>query len=90
MGKFLNIRVYNNPINDRPFTTVLRKAQNKYNIIPPNSNTHKRYKKMAGLSYYNTAKMHSGSIKELENQYKVIQTLVLLHSSCNLSSSFIL
>ena len=73
MGKFLNIRVYNNPLNNKPFTTVLRKARNKYNIIPPNSNTHRRYKKMAGLSYYNTAKMHSGSIKELETSTELFK-----------------
>ena len=67
-GKFLNIRIYNDPNSSRPFTTVLRKENNKYNIIPPNSNTHKKYKKMAGLSYFKTARTHSSSNQELKNQ----------------------
>ena len=75
-GKFLNIRIYNNPNSNKPFTTVLRKSNNKYNIIPPNSNTHPRYKRMAGLSYFNTARMHTTTRKELENQYKVINTIL--------------
>ena len=75
-GKFLNIRIYNNPSSSIPYTTVLRKSQNKYNIIPPNSNTHPRYKRMAGLSYFNTARMHTVTRKELENQFKVINSIL--------------
>ena len=71
-GKFLNIRIYNNPKTKIPLTTVLRKSQNKYNIIPPNSNTHKRYKRMAGLSYFKTARTHTSTSKELQNQFSVI------------------
>ena len=75
-GKFLNIRIYNDPHSSMPFTTVLRKENNKYNIIPPNSNTHQKYKKMAGLSYFKTARTHSSSEKELRNQYRVIHTIL--------------
>ena len=75
-GKFLNIRIYNDPHSSKPFTTVLRKENNKYNIIPPNSNTHQKYKKMAGLSYFKTARTHSSSEKELRNQYRVIHTIL--------------
>ena len=76
LGKFLNIRLYNNPKTNIPFTTVLRKSQNKYNIIPPSSNTHKRYKRMAGLSYFHTARMHTGTTTELKNQFAVIQAIL--------------
>ena len=39
-GKFLNIRIFLQiPNSFRPFTTVLRKENNKYNIIPPKSKT---------------------------------------------------
>ena len=70
-GKFLNIRLYNNPKTMVPLTTVLRKSQNKHNIIPPNSNTHKRYMRMAGLSYFHTARTHTGTSTELQNQFKL-------------------
>ena len=75
-GKFLNIRIYNNPKTKVPLTTVLRKSQNKYNIIPPNSNTHKRYKRMAGLSYFKTARTHTSTSNELQNQFSVIYSIL--------------
>ena len=75
-GKFLNIRIYNNPKAKVPLTTVLRKSQNKYNIIPPNSNTHKRYKRMAGLSYFKTARTHTSTSNELQNQFSVIYSIL--------------
>ena len=75
-GKFLNIRIYNNPKTKVPLTTVLRKSQNKYNIIPPNSNTHKRYKRMAGLSYFKTARTHTSTSTELQNQFSVIYSIL--------------
>lgn len=75
-GKFLNIRMYNNPLTNVPYTTVLRKPQNKYNIIPPGSNTHSKYKKMAGLSYFNTTRSHTVTRKERINQFKVIHSIL--------------
>jgi len=48
-GKFLNIRICNDPHSSIPFTTVLQNENNKYNIISQNSNTQQKYKKMAGL-----------------------------------------
>ena len=65
-GKFLNIRIYNNPATQTPYTTVLRKSQNKYNIIPPNSNTHPRFKQMAGLGYFRTFRTHCSTQKEIK------------------------
>ena len=75
-GKFLNIRIYNNLLTNEPYTTVLRKPQNKYKIIPPGSNTHSKYKQMAGLSYFNTARTHTVTRKECKNQIKVIHSIL--------------
>ena len=41
-GKFLNLRVYNTPDESTPFTTILRKKNTRYDIIPPTSNTHQQ------------------------------------------------
>ena len=75
-GKFLNIRIYNNPATQTPYTTVLRKGQNKYNIIPPNSNTHHRFKQMAGLGYFRTVRTHCSTRNEIQNQFKVVYTIL--------------
>ena len=75
-GKFLNIRIYNNPETREPYTTVLRKAQNKYNIIPPKSNTHPKFKRMAGLGYFRTVRTHCSTQKEIQNQFKVVYAIL--------------
>ena len=48
-GKFLNIKIFSIPGELNPTTTVLRKANTKYDIIPFISNVSVKYKKMAGL-----------------------------------------
>ena len=75
-GKFLNIRICNDPHSSIPFTTVLQNENNKYNIISQNSNTHQKYKKMAGLSYFKTARTHSSSEQQLTNQYRLIHAIL--------------
>ena len=77
-GKFLNIRVYIPSNGLEPFPTVLRKENNKYNITPPTSNVSKKYKNMAGLGYFRTARMLCSSPEELRNQYRTIQHILRL------------
>ena len=77
-GKFLNIRIFNFPSFENPFTTVLRKQNNKYNIIPPNSNVAWKYKKMAGNGYFRTARTHCTTPRERNNQYKIIHHILKL------------
>ena len=77
-GKFLNIKVLNFPSDPKPFTTVLRKQNNKYNIIPPNSNVAWRYKNMAGTGYFRTARSHCNNVRERKNQFKIIQHILKL------------
>ena len=77
-GKFLNIRIYNDPTSSHPVTSVLRKPNNKYNITPPTSNTHGKYKRMAGSTYFRTARTHTSSTVELLRQYKVIRHILKL------------
>ena len=43
-GKFLNLRLYTLQGDSQMFTTILRKQNAKYDIIPPQSNTHSKYK----------------------------------------------
>ena len=77
-GKFLNIRVINFPKVDSPTTSVLRKSNNKYNITPPNSNVSWKFKKMAGTSYFRTARTHCTDKKELQNQLKIVRCILEL------------
>ena len=46
-GKFLNVQHYTVPGKHTPYTTVLRKRNTKYEIIPPTSNTNPIYIKNA-------------------------------------------
>ena len=55
-GKFLNIIIFNIPGEKHPTTTILRKLNSKYDIIPFNSNVSLKFRKMAGLGYYKTIK----------------------------------
>ena len=77
-GKFLNIRVINFPKQINPMTSVLRKPNNKYNITPPNSNVSWKFKKMAGVSYFHTARTHCTDKKELQNQLKIVRGILEL------------
>ena len=75
-GKYLNIRIYNKPGLVNPLTTVLRKPNNKYNIIPPDSNVAHHYKKMAGLSYFRTIKLLSSDPEEYIRQRTVVSHIL--------------
>ena len=75
-GKFLNIKIINIPEEKYPFTTVLRKENSKYDVIPFNSNVSDKYKKMAGLCYFRTNRTHTSSKKELENQNMIVEKLL--------------
>ena len=75
-GKFLNIRIFNNPTSPHPFTTVLRKENFKYDIIPFNSNVPQHFKLMAGRSYFRTARSHTNSKIELKNQLKIVHAIL--------------
>ena len=55
-GKFLDIRIFNFA---NPITLVLRKQNAKYDVILFNSNVNLRYKKMAGLCYFQTYHTHT-------------------------------
>ena len=59
-------------------TSVLRKPNNKYNITPPNSNVSWKFKKMAGVSYFHTARTHCTNKKELQNQLKIVRCILEL------------
>ena len=48
-GKFLNIKIFNIPGELNPTTTVLRKANSKYDNIPFNSYVSVKYKKNGGF-----------------------------------------
>ena len=71
--KNIKLSIYNNTIH-----TVLRKQNNKYNIIPPNSNVAWKYKKMAGNGYFRTARTHCSTSRERNNQYKIIHHILRL------------
>ena len=58
-GKFLNISIFNYPVVNYPITSVLRKPNSKYDVIPFHSNVNNRYKRMAGLQYFKTNKTHT-------------------------------
>ena len=75
-GKFLNVRHYNVPGKTSPYTTVLRKRNTKYEIIPPTSNTNPIYKKCAGTTYFNMARSHCSDIRELERQILTVKTIL--------------
>ena len=75
-GKFLNIRIFNDPSSPIPFNMVLRKENFKYDIIPFNSNVPKHFKLIAGRSYYRTVCSHTSSKVELKNQLRVIYSIL--------------
>ena len=70
-GKFLNIRIFNDPSSLIP-------CNFKYDIIPFNSNVPHHFKLMAGRSYFRTARSHTNSTFELKNQLEVVNTILKL------------
>ena len=75
-GKFLNIRIFNDPSSPIPFNMVLRKENFKYDIIPFNSNVPKHFKLMTGRSYFRTVCSHTSSKVELKNLLRVIYSIL--------------
>ena len=57
---------------------MLRKSNSKYNITPPNSNVPWKFKKLAGIGYFRTARTHCMDIRELKNQYKIVRHILSL------------
>ena len=82
-GKFLNIRIFNDPKFSNPCTSVLRKDNFKYDIIPFNSNVSHHFKLMAGRSYFRTARSHSNTIPELANQNRIVYSILKLKNFSN-------
>ena len=76
-GKFLNIRIFNYPARRSPVTSVLRKANAKYDIIPYNSNVNNRYKRMAGLCYFRTNRTHTCNNSARDRQDQVTKTILI-------------
>ena len=50
-GKFLNLRLYNQIDTNNMYSTILRKKNSKYDVIPPTSNTCIPYKSFTGRMY---------------------------------------
>ena len=77
-GKFLNLRIYSPPIGDQPYTTILRKRNSKYDIIPPNSNTCPKYKTCAGVTYFDMTTTHCSDQRERHRQVDVVNHILSL------------
>ena len=78
MGRYQNIKIFNDPSSTNPYTSILRKENFKYDIIPYNSNVPHHFKLMAGRSYFRTARSHTKSKSELNNQLKIIRAILHL------------
>ena len=72
----MDFKITNFPGEKNPFTTVLRKQNSKYDIIPYSSNVSSKYKKMAGLCYFRTNRTHTSTKKERLNQDRIVQILL--------------
>ena len=57
-GKFLNLRLYNIQGDPEVLTTILQNQNTKYDIIPPHSNTHSKYKSCAARTYFRMINTH--------------------------------
>lgn len=77
-GKFLNLRLYNLQGDPKVFTTILRKQNAKYDIIPPHSNTHSKYKSCAARTYFGMIKTHCSSDTEKIRQHRVVNRILEL------------
>ena len=89
-GKFLNLRMYNTIDSDNMFTTILRKRNSKYDVIPPNSNTCKSYKSCAGRTYFDMTRTHCNDRIEQARQVRTVKLIMSLKNFsgpqiCNMS-----
>ena len=75
-GKFLKIKIFNIPGEKHPTTTILRKPNSKYDIIPFNSNVSLKFRKMVGLGYYITIKTHTCTEEEKLQQINIVRTIL--------------
>ena len=75
-GKLLNIKIFYNPATTKQVTTVLRKYNSKYDVIPFNSTVNPKYKKMAGLCHFKTNRTHTTSEEELSRQNQIITSIL--------------
>ena len=83
-GKFLNLKLYN--MNDKKlFTTILRKRNYKYDIIPPKSNTNPIYKTCAPNTYFQMVDTHCSNEAEKKRQRQTVKQILKLkgHGSFN-------
>ena len=79
----MNIRIFNDPSSSTPCTSVVRKENFKYDVIPFNSNVSHHFKLMAGKSYFRTAKSHSNTISELANQNRIVYSILKFKNFSN-------
>ena len=77
-GKFLNLRIYTLPTSTTSYTTILRKRNSKYDVIPPNSNTCPKYKSCAGRTYFDMTRTHCSDPREQERQVQVVKHILHL------------
>lgn len=77
-GKFLNLRLYNVQGDSKTYTTILRKQNAKYDIIPPHSNTHNKYKTCAARTYFGMIETHCSSDIEKMRQHKIVNKILEL------------
>ena len=77
-GKFLNIRLYNLFGSGGLFTTILRKRNSKYDVIPSDSNTQECYKYCAGRTYFDMTRSHCSDQLEQERQVGVVKHILCL------------
>ena len=77
-GKFLNLRIYNQVDTDVLYTTILRKKNSKFNIIPPSSNTREQYKSCAGRTYFGMTRTHCSDPREQERQVHIVKHILKL------------
>ena len=68
--------MFNIPGDKFPTPTILRKDKSKFDIIPFNSNVSLKYKKMAGLGYFRTARTHTCSNEEYIHQSNIVKTIL--------------
>ena len=77
-GKFLNLRLYNVHGDTKAYTTILRKSNAKYDIIPPHSNTHSKYKSCAARTYFGMIDTHCSNETEKVRQHTVVNKILEL------------
>ena len=76
--EILNLRMYNQIHSDKMFTTILRKKNSKYDVIPPNSNTCKSYKSCAGRTFFYMTHTHCSDLSERKRQVKTVKLIMKL------------